>query len=284
MSIFSSWITLAILAGLASNAFNFINRYLLKEQEDSTAYAWFFETIRFIFFVLMALILDWKIILTPYSLLLFLLLGITEWIAVYWYMKMHEHAHLSISAILSRTRLIWIPIIAFFLIRESLKVPEYVGIIILFVGLTIVVSPKKFFIDKGATNANLSAFMIALNTVITKMALPYGSNSIVNAAITGIPALFFPLTMNDSKNRIKKIFRNNLLLKFLAVGVNIISVYLFTAALRIGDPGKVNAIYQGMLVTSILTGIVFLKERDDIHKKLIGAAVTIVGIILLSTF
>jgi drug/metabolite transporter (DMT)-like permease len=283
MLLFSSWVTLAILAGLASNAFNFISRYLLKDQEDSTAYAWFFEFVRFLFFIIVAITFDWKVIFTEQSIILFLLLGLTEWISVYWYMKMHEHAHLSISAILSRTRLIWIPIIAFFLIQERLHLSEYAGIAILFFGLSIVLSPKKFFIDKGATYANLSAFMIALNTVITKMALPYGSNSIVNAAITGIPALFFPLTMKDSPIRMKKIFQKNLSLKLLAVGVNIVSVYLFTAALRIGDPGKVNALYQGMLVTSILAGIIFLKERTDIRKKLIGAAITIIGVIILSS-
>jgi len=282
MFLFSSWIILSILAGLASNAFNFISRYLLREQEDSTAFAWFFEFVRFLFLIIVAITIDRKIILTEQSIILFFLLGITEWVSVYWYMKMHEHTHLSISAILSRTRLIWIPIIAFFLIQERLQISDYMGIVILFIGLCIVLSPSKIFIDKGATYANLSAFMIALNTVLTKMALPYGSNSIVNAAISGIPALFFPLTMKDATIRMKKVFQKNLSLKLLAVGVNIISIYLFTAALRIGDPGKVNAIYQGMLVTSILAGIIFLKERNDIRKKLIGALITIIGVVILS--
>jgi uncharacterized membrane protein len=69
-----------------------------------------------------------------------------------------------------------------------------------------------------------------------------------------------------------------------AVGFNIISVYVFTAALRYGDSGKVTAVYQGMLVTSILAGIIFLKERSDIGKKLIGAAITIIGVIILSIY
>src|SRR6185503_10244985 len=208
MSLLTNWIFLAIVAGIASNAFNFMNRYLLKDQEDSTAFAWFFESIRFLFFTIAAILFEWKVVFTTQSILLFLLLGFTEWISVYWYMKMHKHSHLSISAILSRTRLIWVPIIAFFLIGETLKLSEYAGIFILFAGLTIVVSPKKLFVDKGATYASLSAFMIALNTVITKMALPYASNSFINASISLIPALFFPITMKDAKVRMKKIFHN----------------------------------------------------------------------------
>jgi drug/metabolite transporter (DMT)-like permease len=283
MSLLSSWIILAILAGIASNAFNFLNRYLLKDKEDATAYAWFFETVRFFFFIVVALIIDWKFVLTTQSVILFLLLGFTEWISVYWYMKMHEHSHLSISSILSRTRLIWIPIIAFFLIHENLKLLEYAGILIIFSGLIVVVSPKKFFVDKGATYAILAAFMIALNTVIIKMALPYESNTLINASISFIPALFFPFTMKNAKPRIMKILQNNLSIKLLAFGANIISVYLFTVALRLGEPGKVNAIYQGMFITSILTGIIFLHEKQDIKKKLIGAVITIIGVIVLSS-
>lgn len=284
MFLFSSWIFLAVVAGLASNAFNFISRYLLKdEDEDATAYAWFYEAFRLITFAIIAIV-DWQLIITWQSLILFFFLGLTEWISVYWYMKMHEYTHLSISSILSRTRLIWVPILAFFLIHETLKLPEYAGILILFIGLSIVVSPKKLFIDKGATFANLSAFMIALNIILTKMALPYGSNSVINASIALIPALFFPFVMKNPTQRIKKIFKHKLSIKLLAIVFNVISVYLATAALRFGDAGKVIAVYQGMLITSILAGIIFLNEREDIGKKIIGTVITIIGVILLSNY
>src|SRR6185369_8208561 len=203
------WVIFAILSGLASNGFNYISRYLLKDDEDSTAYAWFFEAMRLIVFVSISLF-DWKLIITPQSLAIFILLGLTEWISVYWYMKMHEYSHLSISAILSRMRLIWVPIIAFFLIHESLQFSEYLGIAILFIGLTIVVSPRKLFIDKGMTYANLSSFMIASNIVLTKIVLPFGSNSVINIAIILVPTLLFPLSMKNALPRIKKIFKNNL--------------------------------------------------------------------------
>src|SRR5258706_14092872 len=98
-----NWILLAILAGIASNIFNFLSRYVLKDQDDPTVYAWFFETIRFVAFALIAIV-DWKLILSLRSVILFILLGLTEWISVYWLMKLHKHSHLSISEILSRPR------------------------------------------------------------------------------------------------------------------------------------------------------------------------------------
>src|SRR5581483_2158957 len=125
---------------------------------------------------------------------------------------------------------------------------------------------------------------IALNIVLIKMALPYGSNSVINASNSLFPALLFPLVMKNRIPRIKKMFKNKLKIKLLAFLVNIISAYLFTIALRLGDSGKVTAIYQGMLVTSIIAGILFLKERNDIGKKIIGTIMTLIGVIVLSIY
>ena len=92
---------------------------------------------------------------------------------------------------------------------------------------------KKLFFDKGVTYANLSSFMIASNIVLTKIVLPFGSNSVINMAIALIPTILFPLSMKNALPRIGKIFKNNLRVKILAIGVNIISVYFFI--LRAGE-------------------------------------------------
>jgi uncharacterized membrane protein len=90
--------------------------------------------------------------------------------------------------------------------------------------------------------------------------------------------------MTNRMERIKKVFRKKVKFKLAALFFNIISVYLFTIALRLGDSGKVTAIYQGMLVTSIIAGILFLKERNDIGKKILGTIITLVGVIILSIY
>lgn len=118
-----TWFIFALFNGLSSNAYNFFNRYILKDGEDPTIYAWFVQLLRLIVFSIFALF-DWHIILKPPSIFLFFLLGFTEWISIYLYMKMHAYNHLSISTILSRTRLIWVPIIGFFLFQERLSTPE----------------------------------------------------------------------------------------------------------------------------------------------------------------
>jgi len=276
-----NWIILAVLAGLGSNAFSFFTRYLLKDNDDPTAFAWFYETMQFSIYIVIA-VFNWHLIVTAKSLTILLFLGLTECIAVYFYMKMHVYSHLSISTILSRTRLIWIPVMAFFLIGEHLQFREYTGIIILFLGISITVAPHKLFIDKGAMYANVSAFIIALNTVIEKMAIPYASSSVINAALVFPSFLLFPFFMKNAKKRMTKVFQNQFPLKFATVIIRVLTAYVFVFALQRGNVSVVNGIYQGMLMVSVLTGIIFLHEREDIGKKIIGTIVTLAGVLLLS--
>lgn len=281
MFLLSSWFILSVLTGLASNGFNFLNRFLLRNGDDATAYAWYLELIRVLIFGTLA-IFDWHLVITPYSLFLFILLGLTEFIGTYWYMKMHAYSDLSISSILSRTRMIWVPIIAFFLINETLDLLDYIGILIIFLGISLTMAPKKLMVDKGAIYANLSAFIVAINIIITKMLLPYGSNGVILVALALPSVILFPLFMKNEKARITTLFKTNILLKTFSIGLSIAAIYLFMLAIRVGDASKVNAVYQGMMIFAVLAGIIFLRERENIVKKLIGATITIVGVVLLS--
>jgi drug/metabolite transporter (DMT)-like permease len=277
----SSWFILSVLTGLASNAFNFLSRFILRNGDDSTAFAWYFQSLRVLAFGTLALF-HWHIIWTPYSIILFLLLGLTEFVSTYWYMKMHAVSDLSISSIISRTRMIWVPIIAFFFLNEQLGLLDYMGIAIIFIGVSFTMAPKKLMVDKGALYANLSAFFIAINIVITKMLLPYGSNEIIMTALALPSVLLFPLLMKNSKQRITRLFKTNIVVKTLSISLSLAALFLFMAAIRVGDASKVNAVYQGMMIFAVIAGIIFLKEREHIVKKLVGATVTIVGVVLLS--
>lgn len=274
------WVIFAVVAGLFSNAFNILSRYFLKDDEDATAWAWLFELGRFIFFGA-ALFFDFSVKFSQELLILLFFVGITELLSVFFTMKMHAYSHISISTILSRMRMIWIPVIAFFLIREHLQLMDYIGIIILFIGISITVSPRKFFVDKGAMYANAGSVVLAMNSVLLKTVAPFASVSLI-ATFSAIPSVvLFPILMKKERKRIFTSVRKRFYLKILAIILHVISFYFFLFALRVGEVSKVNAIYQGMLITSVFAGIVFFKEREDIAKKLIGAAITLIGIFLL---
>lgn len=143
-------------------------------------------------------------------------------------------------------------------------------------------APKKLFLDKGAFYANAASFMIALNSVFFAMTLPYGSNGVLNMSLALPSVLLFPFFMKNSKQRLTTLFRGNIWLKAFAASFNLLGLLLFTLALRHGDVSKITAVYQGMMIVSVLAGIILLKERQNIGKKIFGSLITIAGVVLLS--
>lgn len=276
-----SWIILAALAGIGSNILNFFSRYILKDEGDSIAWAWTFEFLRLLAFIPF-LFFDFKLQLQIKSFLVLLTLGITEFISIYLYMQMHKFTHLSVSTILSRTRLIWIPIIAFLFFGERLTHWEYFGIALLFLGLSIVVAPHKLFVDKGALYANSAAFVIAINTILLKQALPFASTPVIMIFYSLPSVVLFPLFMKNAKQRLINQNLDKKIPKLVGAGTNVAALFLLLTALNLGEVSKVNAVYQGMLVFGVLAGIILLKERKDTMKKLLGTAITIIGILLLT--
>lgn len=277
----ANWVMIAVIAGLASNLGNFLFRYLLKEGDDATAYAWFHEVFRLIFFAIIS-IFSFHLIIDQKGLLLLLGLGVAEFFAAFTLMKMHAYSHLSISTIISRTRLIWVPLIAFVLFREALTITEYLGIAILFVGLSVASSPKKIVTDKGLKFAYLSAFTIALVNISLKLVAPYANTSVIMVFMALPSAFLFPLFMKNGKQRIVTSLHSKLPLKLFTGLVTASATYLLAKAIDLGTVSIVTALYQSMMITSVIAGIVILKEKEDVAKKVVGSLISLVGVYLLT--
>lgn len=279
-----NWIVIAILGGLASNLENFLFRYILKDGEDSTVYSWFHEFFRLFFYgaVIVFSLKNFEIKNINAGIFPLIGLGLIEFLTIYTFMKMHSFSHLSISSIISRTRLIWVPIIAYFMFGEILTNFQYVGIAILFSGLFLVSSPKEIFFDKGIRYAFAFSFMVAFVNIFMKLSSNYAATPILLVFMALPSVILFPIFMKNAKSRIRSFLKTKLLLKVMAGLVNALSMFLLTKALSIGQVSIVTGIYQGMMITSVLAGIFIFKEKENIGKKLIGSFIVIVGVILLT--
>lgn len=276
----TDWVIFAILGGLFSNAFSYFSRLFLKDEGDSTSWAWFFETGRVILFSI-SLFFDFYFQSSLKTWVLLILIGLTEFVSVYFYMKMHAYSELSISSILSRSRMIWIPVVAFLLFGEVLNLTQYLGILVLFIGLSLAISLRRWFIDKGAIYANVAAVIIALNVVLLKEATPYASPSVLIIAMS-LPSVFlFPLFMKNPLKRLAGFSKDKFGLKAFSVVIQFLSAYFLVIALQKGEVSIVNSIYQGMMIFSVLAGIILLKERKNIFKKISGSIIALLGVLLL---
>lgn len=276
-----SWLIIAALAGLASNVYNIFSRKVLKNEGDSTAYGWWTEFLRF-FAALCFVSFDFSFNASVRTIFVLILIGVVEVVSCYIFFKMHKHSELSISTIISRTRLIWIPIIAFFTLGEVLSLIEYAGILILFFGLSVAVSPHKLKMDKGIQLSYLSAIVVAVLSVVMKAGSSEVSTSVLLICMSITSVIVLPILMKNPKRRIITVFKKNPASILLASASNIAAMYLYVYALRIGEVSKVTGIYQGMMIVSVIGGIMLLNERQDAKKKIIGAIITLGGILLLT--
>ena len=231
---------------------------------------------------LLFLPLGFFIVINPHSLLVFFLLGITEIGSIYTIMKMHSYSHLSISTIVSRTRLIWVALLSFLVVGEKLETIQYAAIALLFVGLLIITTPKELKGDKGVKYAHLSAFFAGLIAVFLKASSPYISSQGALVIMGVFPIFVFPIVMKDSKKRLLAAAKRVSFVSSMPLAANILASYLYALALSMGSASIVVAIYQGSMIFSVLGGIIFLQERHDIRKKLIGSILAFLAIILLA--
>ncbi|MGH7245644.1 MAG: EamA family transporter, partial [Candidatus Levyibacteriota bacterium] len=190
---FASWIFIAAFSGIFSNASNFFSRLIVKEENDAAAMAWWFELSRLVFFAGLAFF-SFSLQVSLFTIGFLTLMGLMEFGSSYIYMKMHQYTHLSISTIISRTRLIWTPIIAYIFLAEHMHFNVYVGIAILFVGLVIATSPKKIATDKSMIFAYVSAFVISVISIMIKVGTNYASPSAEIMFLAFPSVLLFPLT------------------------------------------------------------------------------------------
>lgn len=274
-----NWFLLSVIAGLASNGFNITNRQALKDQGDSTAYGWWFEFVRTTFFIVLFFIKPLPSI-TASMLLPLGLVGLSELFSVYVFMKMHAYTGLSISSVISRLRVIWSPLIAWFLLSERLTLPEYFGIVAIFIGIAFVTSPKEIKEDRGIKIALLFSFSSALLSTIVKGASAIASTELIIIAQGVLPLLVLPILMKSSLTRIWQTASHQFPQIAIAGSFNIASSYLLVEALRVSDASKAVGVYQAMTLFSVFYGIFILNERDKMARKIIGSIIVIIGVVL----
>lgn len=233
----ANWFVLAVLAGLASNGFNILNRYLLKDGGDATAHDWWFETVRLAFFSILVLA-DRSIRLTGTALMVLTSLGLVELVSVYLFMKMHAYNQLSLSTIIARTRVIWTMVIAFFFLNEKLARQEYLGIFLLFLGLSITLLRQKNFLDKGIKLAFLSAFVVSILSVLMKQTAHLTSTPVVMAAASLPSVLCLPLLMKNRRGRLTPFLKTQTGPKLSTYPVNIAGMSWIVSAFRIGEVAR----------------------------------------------
>lgn len=276
----NNWLILVIISGLSSNFFNTILRRTLKGGQDSTAYAWWFEFFRLIFFTLL-LPWDHSFTFSFPNLFWLLALGMSEVVGVYTYMRMHSLTELSISSIMTRLRSIWVAIFAFAFLGERLTPWQYLGVATVVLGTLVVQHSYKLRLDKSVKIAIVFTLASAISTIIMKHTTTYASVSVINLAFTLPSVLLLPLLMKNPLARLRTTLPVTLKSNLAASFFSNLTMLTLVVALKLTNASQVVGVFQGITMLAVVIGIFVLDEHDHMIRKLVAAAITTVGIMLL---
>ena len=125
------------------------------------------------------------------------------------------------------------------------------------------------------------SFVAGITVILIKMATDYASQPII-IVIMSLPSIIaIPFLMKNPTTRIKTSFNRNLKYIIPTSAFNAATAYLAILALSLASAAKTVTVYQSTAILSVLVGIVLLKESQNIARKIIGAFVTFVGVLLL---
>lgn len=173
---------------------------------------------------------------------------------------------------------------ALYIFNEDLGVQKLVAISAVMIGVVVALydGKKLFKFNLGIIQAIFSTVFIAFGFLVIKLTTQH-VEPIALGSITLIGSGLLGLLILSQSNKLKTKSMNLNTKKLLIIAALIFAVFevvLYTA-LDIGEASKVTPVMQSSMVFTLVGGYLFLNERSNLVKKIIGSSVIIFGIILL---
>lgn len=277
-----TWIVLSIGSVVLFTSMNILQRVIAVETKNQRAMAVLFNSIcaliSLIVFVLLCSFRNLSLPKVPEA-----------WIALLvasFFYGMYERGRFTASKLLDASVFTTIGnvavliafTVALFLYSEPLTVQKLLGGILI-MGALILVSLNKTTSKaskKGIFLAILISIAIGLGWGLDKLGAQFFTAQTYSIFVWTIP-LFFIWFPSVKTNAIKIELKNASWRVFLLAGINVVAYLMQLKALETAEATRVIPILQTSTIFTVLIGIIILKERDHIFKKIIAGILAVVG-------
>jgi transporter family protein len=199
--------------------------------------------------------------------------------------KALKQSEASQVTIIFATRALFTILASSLLLNEGLTGKQFIGVLLIIAGIISVhLKSTKLSFGKGDLFAILAAigfgfantndrFLLHHFTIYTYMSLAFIGPAILTSA------LYYKELKHISLFFRQSILQKMILLSFL---YGISSITFFGALQLSPNSSQVAAINISSVIVIVLLSIILLKERGNIYKKIFGACLTFIGLLLLS--
>jgi len=172
-----------------------------------------------------------------------------------------------------------------FILKEGLSAMQWLGTLLIVAGVILVnIRSAKLSFSKKEGLVLLSAVVFGLSNTNDRFLLK--SFKVYPYFFLGyiLPACFVIMLNSYTIRKMKVFLKWQLLKKLLLFSVIfVISGLAFFSALQLVDnSSKVIAINLTSVILTVLLAAVFLKERENLLEKIIGAVLSFIGLLLVS--
>ncbi|MCO1600867.1 DMT family transporter [Desulfosporosinus nitroreducens] len=281
------WFQLVLIYIVTNSASKVIQKQVLKDQEvDPAAFSAFFLFVVGVLSIPLLMVEKPSIASSPELWLVVILSSVFYMVCMFLYYNALKSTEVSQVETIATTRSIWFLVFGIFLFGESVNLSSFLGIALIFGGLIVIYWDKGSFKDFGKPHLYtlIYSLLISASYALDKIALNSFSVVLYQVVVYIIPAIFtvifIPKTFGNLRYFIKP-QKSTLIVLISAVFQMISTLALYAAYKYGGDLSVVGPLAQTSTVLTIIVGIVILKERWNLKRKIIGVILVLVGVALL---
>ncbi len=280
-----TWYFYALIPMILYTVFNILTRVVLKETEDTKAFAVFFYGLTALINLSLGIFESIKIgKITPMILVLtaivFLVWGVFGFLET----NAKKHTEISTFMILVKIGTVLAFVLSIIFLGESLTISKVVAMVIMvatMVALIIRIYGFKMKIDRGFIYSALLGVVLGIGWTIDKVvAVAWGA--VLYSAISSFSSSAFAIAVPPIKlPALKKQFKLiNPMFIFLAL-INALGYFFFMKAMTVGEASKVVLVVTLNEVLTIVGGVFFLGEREYGKEKIAAGVIVVAASLLL---
>lgn len=278
-----SWFHLVLFYIVTNAASKLLQKYSLQDEEvDPTAYSAYFLLAVGLLTIPLLPFEQINYPTEPRIWLVVLLSSIFYTVCMILFFKALKTIEVSQVEAIATTRTIWLMLLGVIFFKEQLYLSQVVGIILIFFGLVVIYwqRGKEFHFEKPHLYTLSYTILISCAYALDKYLLSYFSVALFQVVIYLIPALitivFVPNTFEKMKVLVKP--RKNNYIILLCCFLQMLSTLALYRAYQIGELSLVGPLAQTSIIVTIIVGLIVLKERWNLRRKIIGITLAILGI------
>ena len=289
------WLTAALISGIAFGANSLIGKYLLEDATDFT-YTYLYSIIALLLYLPLFLyfITTLSLELVPLTIAAVIASGTLNIFAFLAFDEALKEAEISEVVPITRIQPVFVGILGFLLLSETLTALNIAGILTVTAGSYIALRhPKEPLITPLIKIRDSRAHQYAIAS-----ALLWSSISIIDRFATQqIPPELYTFMiytimvtglstnlLRDEKrkiNAVKKAFNKDKLMYLLTGTTAVIGTLMIFTAFSKAAASKIIPIIQLQVLVSVIGGIIFFNEKGS-KNKIIGSTILLIGIYLFT--